>query len=437
MKRIIPLIFAAVVLLSACTRASQADSPFGNTQYYSVTSSVNEAESESSTRLKAENYVPTKADNTQEASNKNSENEEDFFTASWLSYIELSVKKGRETKEKYTAYIDGIFENMKKVNITDVFVQVRPFADAFYVSSLFPASAYAASEQGGELPFDVLSLITERAKEKNLNIHAWINPYRVSINNDINTLSKNNPAYLWYKEGETEDVVISDSGIYFNPASEKVRKLIVDGAKELLSEYDIKGIHIDDYFYFDGCGNFDKSQYESYTSQGGSLSLDNWRRENVNCLVSSLYIAVKEFGQDKIFSVSPSGDMNKCYEESYADVSLWCSEEGYCDIIIPQIYFGFENEKLPFEQCLSQWLSACKGKGSKLVIGLALYKAGQEDAYALSGKNEWIENSDVISRQVKLLKEKGCRGFGLYSGTYINFSETFLSQELHNLKSVL
>lgn len=437
MKRIIPLILAAVVFLSACGRNITPESPFGNTQYYSLTSSKGESESETTTRLKAENYVPVKNDNTETTSEVQSENEKDLFAASWLSYIELSVKKGRETKEQYTAYIDGIFDNMNKVNVTDVFVQVRPFADAFYASSLFPSSAYAASEQGGEMPFDALKLITERAKEKNLNIHAWINPYRVSSNKDINALSKKNPAYLWYEKGKSDDVVISDSGIYFNPASEKVRKLIVDGAKELLSNYDIKGIHIDDYFYFADCGDFDKNQYESYTSQGGSLSLSDWRRENVNCLVSSLYIAVKEFGQDKIFSVSPAGDMKKCYEESYADVSLWCREEGYCDIIIPQIYFGFENEKLPFEKCLSQWLSACEGNGSKLVIGLALYKSGQEDTYALEGKNEWTENSDVIFRQVKLLREKGCRGFGLYSGTYINFSETFLSQELHNLKSVV
>lgn len=406
MKRIIPLVLILFFAFSACIGGNNG--------------------------LAEETTYPDNTEITELKEEKNG-----LFTASWLSYMELSVTKDRDTEEEYAEYIDEIFDNMKEVNITDVFVQVRPFADAFYPSSLFPVSSYVASEQGGELPFDILKLITERAKEKNLSIHAWINPYRVSSSDDISNLCKENPAYLWYEEGKCEDVVVSDEGIYFNPSSEKVRKLIVDGAKELLENYDIKGIHIDDYFYFKNCGDFDKQQYEAYTLEGGKLDLSSWRRENVNCLLSSLYIAVKSYGEDKIFSVSPSGDMDKCYNENYADVYLWCESDGYCDMIIPQIYFGFENENLPFEKCLSQWVSACKGSKTKLVVGLALYKSGTEDTFALSGKDEWTKNTDIISRQVKAVKEADCYGFSLYSGTYINFSETFLSEELHNLKNMI
>lgn len=365
------------------------------------------------------------------------EEEKKMFIASWLSFMELAVTSERDTKEKYAEYIDGIFDNMKKVGVTDVFAHVRPFADAFYYSQFFPSSSYVADGQGGEMPFDVLSVITERAKEKQINIHAWINPYRVSSKDDIASLCSENPARKWYKEGENEDVVVTDRGIYFNPASEKVRKLIVDGARELMESYDIKGIHIDDYFYFADCGDFDAAQYVEYTDGGGELAISSWRRENINCLLSSLYIAVKGYGEDKIFSVSPSGKIGKCYDEDYADVYLWCENEGYCDMIIPQIYFGFENESLPFEECLSQWLTLCEDSKTKLVIGLALYKSGTEDTFALSGKDEWTENTDIISRQVQLIKEKNCYGFALYSGSYINFSEKILSEELNNLKSVL
>lgn len=363
--------------------------------------------------------------------------EEELFIGSWLSFMELCVTPERDTKEEYSEYIDNIFDNMKEVGVTDVFVQVRPFADAFYNSDLFPSSSYIACEQGEELPFDVLSVVTEKGKEKDISIHAWINPYRVSSKSDISALCEENYACQWYEEDESDHVVMTEKGIYFNPASEKVRKLIVDGAKELMENYDIKGIHIDDYFYFENCGNFDSEQYGRYTEGGGDLDVSSWRRENINTLLSSLYITVKSYGEDKIFSVSPSGKIDKCYNEDYADVYLWCESEGYCDMIIPQIYFGFENESMPFERCLSEWASLCEGKSTKLVIGLALYKAGQEDTFALSGKNEWIENSDIISRQAELVKEKNCYGFALYSGSYINFSEKILSEELNNLKSVL
>jgi uncharacterized lipoprotein YddW (UPF0748 family) len=263
------------------------------------------AEAETTEKLKAENYISSPEESATAYEPQNKE-EESVFSASWLSYIELSPISGRNTKQSYSLYIDGIFDNMKSVGITDVFIHVRPFADAFYPSDYFPVSAYAASEQGGDLPFDILGVISERAKVKNLNIHAWINPYRVSNGNDINALSEKNPARLMYKEGVAEDVAVTEKGIYFNPSSEKVRKLIVDGARELLERYDIKGIHIDDYFYFDGCCDFDSRQYKIYTSLGGRLDLASWRRENVSTLLASLYSAVKSFGEDKIFSVSPA-----------------------------------------------------------------------------------------------------------------------------------
>ncbi len=359
------------------------------------------------------------------------------FVASWLSFMELCINTTRDTETEYSEYIDGILDNMEEAGVTDVFVQVRPFADAFYPSEYFPSSSYVAGIQGGELPFDVLSLVIERAEVKGINIHAWINPYRVSSKNDISALCEENPARKWYEEGKTDDVIIAEKGIYFNPASEKVRKLITDGARELMENYKIKGIHIDDYFYFENCGDFDREQYSAYKKNGGALDLASWRRENINTLLSSLYITVENYGEDKIFSVSPSGKIDKCYNEDYADVYLWCESEGYCDMIIPQIYFGFDNESMPFERCLSEWVSLCEDSGAKLVIGLALYKAGKEDSFALSGKNEWIENSDIISRQAELAKDKGCYGFALYSGTYINFSEKFLSEELNNLKNML
>ncbi len=433
MKRFISVFLLITVLFCGCGKNDNLSPYVSET---ALQTQPSEQASETTEKLKAENFVSSPTENTTVQTPVNQQSSS-LFSASWLSYIELSLVSGRNTKESYTAYIDGIFDNMKKIGITDVFVQVRPFADAFYPSDIFPTSAYVASEQGAAMPFDVFGVIIERAKMKGLSVHAWINPYRVSHGNNIKALSEKNPARQMYSKGINEDVAVTEKGIYFNPASENVRKLITDGARELLEKYDIKGIHIDDYFYFGNCGDFDSRQYGVYTSLGGKLSLADWRRENVSTLLSTLYSTVKSFGQDKIFSVSPAGDIAKCYNESYADVYLWCREEGYCDMIIPQIYFGFENEKLPFTRCLEDWMALCAGSRVNLTVGLALYKAGQEDTYALSGKNEWINNSDIIARQVKLLRDKKCYGYALYSGTYIDFDEKIFAEELNNLKTMV
>ncbi len=434
MKRIILVFSFILVFLCGCGR-EESLSPYVNETALQTSQHITQEHS-TTEKLKAENHVSSPEVSITSATTADKQTES-LFSACWLSYMELSLVSGRNTKDSYTAYIDGLFDNIKSMGITDAFVHVRPFADAYYPSDYFPVSAYVSSEQGGELPFDVFGVIAERAKIKGIAVHAWINPYRVSHGNDIKVLSEKNPARLMYKEGTSEDVAVTEKGIYFNPSSEKVRKLIVDGARELMEKYDIKGIHIDDYFYFESCGDFDERQYSIYTSLGGKLDLASWRRENVSTLLACLYSAVKSFGQDKIFSVSPGGDIAKCFNENYADVYLWCREEGYCDMIIPQIYFGFQNEKLPFERCLEDWSALCTGSKVKLVAGLALYKAGQEDVYALSGKDEWIKNSDIIARQVKLIKEKDCFGYALYSASYIDFSENSFAEELNNLKTMV
>ncbi len=360
-----------------------------------------------------------KLDNTTKAIS-----DDDSFIFTWLTYGELSVTESLKEKSDYEAYIDGLFKNMKEIGVTDCFVQVRPFADALYESEIFPLSAYA--EKAGN--FDPLEIIISIAEGYKIAVHAWINPYRISYG----MLPEDSVYYEEYKD----DIIALSTGTYFNPASLRVQKLILSGVVELMTKYGIKGIHIDDYFYPEAIENEDEKQYEKYKKDGGKKSLGDWRRENVNSLISAIYLKVKSFGEDKIFSVSPCGDAEKNYSQLYADVKLWC-KGGYCDIVLPQIYFGFDNENLPFKKCLDEWLSITDSEKVSLIPGLALYKCGKEDEYAGKGKGEWQKNSDIISRQVKLIKEKKCQGFALYSGSYINFSETFTKKELNNLRSVL
>lgn len=357
------------------------------------------------------------------------------FRGVWLSYYEIDVTNETSTEEKYTAYIESLCDKFAPYGITDVFAHVRAYADAIYESDCYPVSKYAAGVQGGELPFDCLEIICRVMASHGIRVHAWINPYRVHNGTDINELSADNKARQWYNPSSNEDVAIVGEKIYFNPASQKAQQLVVQGAAEILEKYPVAGIHIDDYFYPPECGDFDSAQYSSFLLSGGNLSLDDWRRSNVNSLVSSLYKTVKSYGSSKIFSISPAGNIDNNYESLYADVELWC-KGGYADMIIPQIYFGFEHSSRSFDSCTDAWLSL-KGAGVSMPVGLALYKSGKEDSYAGAGISEWTQQTNIIARQVQYLRSRGCDGFVIFSAEYFFEEGTYPSVELANLRQII
>ena len=344
------------------------------------------------------------------------ETEEASFTGIWLTYSELSVKGKSYTEETYRKHIAELFSSFREKKINNVFVHVRPFADAMYYSEIFESSEYSSGERGERADFDILRICTEEAKNSGLKIHAWINPYRVLSVPDAEKIA-DGQIKSWLDEKDSA-VCITESGIYLNPASQKVTKLITDGIREILLNYDVDGIHLDDYFYPSDFAYGDQKEYKEYLKSGGILSLQKFRREKVSTMLSISYGTVKSFGEELVFSVSPSGDIEKNINEIYADVPLWC-KGGYCDMIIPQLYYGFQNDSMPFEKVLSEWLSLTENSDVKLVIGLALYKVGEEDYFAGKGKTEWIESNDVIERQIKLTKEKGAFGVSFFSSGYI------------------
>ncbi len=332
----------------------------------------------------------------------------------WVSYFEMKVTPDRQTEEAYKEYIVTLFDEMKSAEVTDALIHVRAFSDAFYCSDIFPESEYI--KVNGAVVFDPLAVTLSVAKEYGIAVHAWINPYRVG---KASGRPEDDTIRQWY-DGGSDNVFMVGDVVYLNPSSEEVQRLVIDGARELLDRYDLAGIHMDDYFYPRDCGNFDEADYNEYLSQGGTLSLGDYRRENVNSLLSGLYSAVKGYGSDKLFTVSPTGDIDTAYTEDYADVYRWLSDEGYADYVMPQIYYGFDHSSIPFASCLDKWLEA-DTRGA-VIPGLACYKQGQEDTYAGEGRLEWIQQEDVISRQIQLALSRDCEGYALYSVSYINFS---------------
>lgn len=427
MKRIIFILLVIIFAFCGCSGSILETSNdttldlYGNSIYNSSTSS---SSSDEEIILSADNYIQPL--------------EQETFTASWLTYLELFPADSKNDETAYKQYIKDLMDKLVELSIDNLFVQVRPFADAIYYSDYFPSTYLVSGTQADELPFDYLQAIIEVASEYDIAIHAWINPYRVLSNsNDVDELSEDNIAYQWIQE-DNGNVFVLDSSIYFNPASSEVQQLVLNGVRELLENYDIAGIHLDDYFYPSTDESIDQLQYETYTESGGSLSLAEYRRENVNNLMSALYTTVKSYSSDIILSVSPSGDIEKNYSEHYCDVRLWLSTAGYADMVIPQIYYGFLNETFAFESCLNDWIALNTNTNIDLCIGLALYKVGKEDVYAGdTGSSEWIDNDDILSRQVSLLLSSNCTGFSLYSITSIDFTDENVKNELLNLQNLL
>lgn len=336
----------------------------------------------------------------------------------WIPYYELQEWTQSCDEAGFIKQADSAFQELAEWGFNTVTVHVRPCADAFYRSSRFPSSQYCFGEQGCEMPYDPLALLCASAHRWGLKLEAWVNPYRVSQQNDVNALCDSNIAKQWYHEEATKSrVYVTENAVYFNPAGAGVTDLIVDGVTEIVSGYDVDAVHFDDYFYPTSDTAIDEAEYRYYVDNGGKLSLFDFRRDVVSQMIKAVYSAIKRADSTVLFGVSPASDIQKDYTELYADVGTWITEQGYVDYIVPQIYFGFQNEVQPFMRTVKQWRAAAK---CPLYIGLPLYKCGREDHYASksnqSAINEFTENHDIIARQIAYLrKSENVQGFYLFS----------------------
>ena len=351
------------------------------------------------------------------------------ISAVWISYTELSMKdENGGDEDSFRDKITEMFDNCAQLGINTVFAQVRPFCDAMYPSEIFPWSAYLTGYQGDPVYYDPLEIMVEEAHERGLGLHAWINPFRVSFDTDTDKLSEKNPAKKLLSDEKTKDrVVTADGGLYLCPASTENHKLIIDGVREIIRNYEVDGIHIDDYFYPSTDIGVDKTYYDEYKKNGGALFYDKWRLDVISSFVSQMYTAVKSERNDCIFSISPAGNINNNYEEEYADVERWCSEKGYCDWMIPQIYYGFENEALPFDKACKSWSELDKSDDVRMIYGIPAYKVNGED-------EEFKAGGGIIEKQISVAKATDNYG-GVAFFSYSSLVDSDCKREFENIKS--
>ncbi len=360
---------------------------------------------------------------TPEVQNNSTENEKEYVKAVWISYFELSEFTDGKSENEFKKSISKTFKELSGNGFNRVTVHVRAFADAFYKSAYFPSSAYCFGVQGAEMPYDPLEIMVNAAHKYNLSIEAWVNPYRVSSSTDFGELCESNIAHTMK---DTEDLIVCDSGIYFNPASQKVRELIVNGIREIAQSYAVDSICFDDYFYPATDKSIDVNYYNAYKEGGGELDLASWRRDNVSALVADVYKSIKEINPDITFGISPASNIENNYNNLYADVEKWAGSDGYVDYICPQIYFGFQNENQPFMTTTKRWSEMAE---CDLYVALPLYKTGKEDEFAGdSGRNEFVQNNNITARQVSYLsKLEDVDGFYIYSFSYLKDNDETLN----------
>lgn len=350
----------------------------------------------------------------------------------WFSYEDYSSQLSGLSESAFTEKAEEICKNLVSNGFNTLIFHVRAFSDAFYNSSYFGYSKYVCGKAGEAPEYDPLKIICQVAHNAGLALHAWINPYRIGA---LSNVTESSVAYNWKNRFGNERVCEVNGLWYYNPASKEVRDYIVEGVREIVGNYDIDGIHFDDYFYPTADESFDSA---SYIASGTNLPLNLWRLENINLLIRQTYDNIKAINPNVKFGISPNADIEKDYSQYFADVRLWATEKGYVDYLVPQIYFGYTNSTMPFSKVLKQWSDLCTTVD--LYIGLATYKSGKEDRWAGNGKNEWIENIDICSRQISDIRAtSNGKGFMVFCYTPV-FSSTAsenAKSELKNIRSLI
>ncbi|MBN7772191.1 family 10 glycosylhydrolase [Clostridium aminobutyricum] len=368
--------------------------------------------------------------------------------AMWISYLEYMEMPKDEAGFK--AAIDTMFDRCVDLGMNAVIVHVRSHCDAMYPSQYYPWSNFVSGTQGVDPGYDPLKYMISAAHNRGLEFHAWLNPYRVTGYGCYwKQVAASNPAKVWLSDNDPSNdrwVLLHKGEYYLNPSVPQVRQMVADGVKEIVSNYDVDGIHFDDYFYpsvndKDSSLYFDKPEYDA---SGSTLSIADWRRNNVNKMVQDVYTVVKAINPDVEFGISPAGNVDNLRrnDANFVDIDTWLSHSGYVDYIMPQLYWGFERRDASgniaayaYENNLNTWINLAAKGNAKLYIGLNMANAGcnVSDNNSVS---EWLCYDDIIARQVLTARATGeVDGFAFFRYAIFNKSEA--QKEVANLKQKL
>lgn len=339
----------------------------------------------------------------------NAQAAEKEMRAAWVSTVyNLDWPKTKNNASKQKQELTQLMDKLKGCGINTIVLQVRPESDALYKSSINPWSKYLTGTQGKDPGYDPLAFAIQEAHKRGMELHAWMNPYRVtSSGTDLNSLVSSHPA-----RKNPSWVIKYNNKMYYDPGNPAVVDYLVKTVKEVVDKYDVDGIHFDDYFY--PSSSFpDDTSYKAY---GKGQDRNNWRRENVNTLLKKVKAVVNarsgcEFGVSPFgiwrnkSSDCPDGSEtsgSQSYYNMLADSRTWI-RKGYVDYIVPQIYWPIGLKVADYSKLVKWWANEVKGYDVDLYIGQGIYKQGQS---SYSGQNiaKEIKNQININKKYDTVK---------------------------------
>lgn len=323
--------------------------------------------------------------------------------AAWIATVDNIdwPAKGVTDPEQQKLQFIQLLDELEVAGMNAVIMQIKPTADAFYPSQYGPWSEWLTGEQGKNPGYDPLAFLLEEVHKRNMEFHAWFNPYRISIQGDINKLVADHPARLhpeWVEE--------YGGKLYFNPGIPEAQQFIIDGIMEVVRNYDIDAVHFDDYFYPYPVTGVDFPDTDTFNQYKGSFTnKGDWRRNNVNTFIQNVNEAIKAEKSYMKFGISPFGIWKnkssdqagsettglESYHAIYADSKTWVEEE-WIDYITPQIYWNIGYSAAAYDKLIDWWSGIVAGKNVHLYSGQAVYRIGTTP--------EW-SNPEEMPNQVK------------------------------------
>ncbi|GAA3508651.1 family 10 glycosylhydrolase [Streptosporangium album] len=325
--------------------------------------------------------------------------------------IDWPSRTGLPVARQQAEYV-RILDNAVKRRLNAVFVQVRPASDALYKSSLEPWSQYLTGKAGKDPGWDPLTFLVAEAHKRGLEFHAWFNPYRAAADGDVSKLPANHPARLH------PDWIVRYAGlIYYNPGLPQVRDHVAAVVKDVVTRYDVDGVHFDDYFYPYPTGGAEFADGAAFKKYGKGENLADWRRSNVNKLIAQVDRTVHETKQYVKFGVSPFGIWRNrsedptgsatagmsAYDSIYADARHWI-RKGTVDYVTPQLYWPSGFKAADYDVLMPWWANEVKGTDVHLYIGQALYLVGTTTNAA------WTSPEELPSHLAQNRKHKQVKG---------------------------
>ncbi len=335
------------------------------------------------------------------------------FRGAWIATVANIDWPQPETigqSEAQQAQMITLLDSLQALGMNAIIFQVRPTADALYLSELEPTSHWLTGTQGhwgDQTPYDALRFVCREAHQRGMEVHVWLNPFRLTLHTmspDMladDHIYRVHPEWFW-RYGKQW---------YFDPSLPATRDWICMVVEDLCCRYDIDAIHMDDYFYPYPIAKTplpDRKQFEA--DPRGFTAIGDWRRDNVNLTIQAIHNMIQRTRPEVQFGISPFGvwrnqDRDSLgsatkagmtnYDDLYADILLWI-RNGWIDYVVPQLYWEIGKKIADYEVLAHWWAEAVRGTDVKLYIGMAPYRlGGANEAAAWKTGNE-------IARQMRL-----------------------------------